>query len=53
MAIEANNVGYVDTILRTDISYAYQHFLYEEVTKGKSLVHAAIKSRNIGTSKHF
>lgn len=50
MAIEANSIDYVKSILRTGISYAYQHILYEEVTKGKSLVHAAIKSRNIGTS---
>lgn len=51
MAIEANNIDFVQAILSPRISNAYRRILYKEVIKGKSLVHAAITLKNIGIFK--
>lgn len=52
MAVETENIDCVKTILSTVPSYTDQHILDEEVTEGKSLIHATITRRNTGTSKH-
>ncbi|XP_017245614.2 protein ACCELERATED CELL DEATH 6 [Daucus carota subsp. sativus] len=53
LAVEANNIDYVKNILIASSFHAHRHNLYEEVTKGKSLVHAAITSRNIALLKEL
>ncbi|KAL8110812.1 protein ACCELERATED CELL DEATH 6-like [Apium graveolens] len=47
MAIEAEKINCVKTILSSTLSYPDQPIVEKEITKGKSLIHATITARNI------
>ncbi|KAK1371766.1 PGG domain-containing protein [Heracleum sosnowskyi] len=46
IAVEMEKINSVKTILSTMLSYPDQRILDEEITKGKSLIHATITARN-------
>lgn len=48
MAVAAGNTEYVNTILNGESEH--MHLLHEKLVQGKSLPHAAIMGRNLGTS---
>lgn len=51
IAVEAGNIEYVNNILSE--RSVYIHLLDEQLTKGKSLLHAAIIGRNIDILQKF
>lgn len=51
MAVAAGNTEYVNNVLNGRSEH--MHILHEKLVQGKSLPHAAIMGRNIGTSCHI